>query len=472
MSSGDHSNSTPDFGDYIPLDPDTGFSLNPEFVAEVVDAIEREDRATARNLVAPLPGPDQAELFDQLDQSQREWLTETLSTDFDSETLAHLSPEAAEDVMEVLGAAKSAEMLAEMEVDDAVHLIEDMHPDDQQEILEVLPEHIREEVEESLTYPEESAGRLMRHALVAVPESWTVGETIDYLRAREELPENFYVIYTVDASYRPTGRVLLGNMLGSKREVALATLLSSQVFAVATGTDQEEVAHMFQKYALVEAPVVNDSGRLVGTITVDDVVDVIEEEGEEDYLRAGGVTSQDFQSRIWETVRTRFWWLFVNLITAVLAANVIGLFQHSIERLVALAVVMPMVASMGGNTGTQSVTVAVRAIATRYLTEANAKAFIRKEMMIGMVNGTLLGIIMGLGAYLWFHDSWLSVVLCCAAIITMTMAGLFGSMIPILLHRHKIDPAISSAIFLTTVTDCTGFFSFLGLATLILLHHT
>ncbi len=455
----------------FPLDPDTGFSLSPEFVAEVVEAITRGDRHTARSLVAPLPAPDQAELYEQITAEERQWLTETLARDFDSETLAELSPEAAVDVLETLGAEKSAEVLSEMETDDAVHILEDLPADEQQEIIEELPDDIREEVEESLTYPEESAGRLMRHTLVAVPETWSVGETIDYLRAQEELPENFYIIYTVDESYQPTGRVLLGTMLGNKRDVKLADIRSTEPFAVTTETDQEEVAYMFRKYALVEAPVVNGAGVLVGTITVDDVVDVIQEEDEEDFLRAGGVTGQDFQSTLWHTVRARFWWLFVNLITAVLAANVIGLFEHSIEKLVALAVVMPMVASMGGNTGTQSVTVAVRAIAIKYLTHANAGPFIRKEALLGFVNGAALGVIMGVGAYLWFHDAMLSMVLCAAAIITMTMAGLFGALIPITLHKMGIDPAISSVIFLTTVTDCTGFFSFLGLATLILLHH-
>ena len=455
--------------EYAPLDPDTGFSLNPEFVAEVVEAIARGDRTTARALVYPLPAPDQAELFDQITAEERYFLTSILAEEFDSETLAELSPEAAEDVLEALGAEKSAEMLAEMETDDAVHILEDLSEEAQQEILDVLPADMREEVQESLQYPEESAGRLMRHALVAVPESWSVGDTIDYLRSTDELPENFYVIYAIDGEFKPTGRLLLGSVLSHKRDVRIAELIVNDTFAVHTRTDQEEVAYLFRKYALVEAPVVNDSGMLVGTITVDDVVDVIQEEEEEDYLRAGGVTEQDFQASIWETVRTRFRWLFVNLITAVLAANVIGLFQHSIEKIVALAIMMPMVASMGGNTGTQSVTVAVRSIATKHLTDANRYAYVRKEMLIGLVNGALLGLVMALGAYAWFHDALLSLVLFGAALINMTMAGLFGAFFPILLTKMKIDPAIASGIFLTTVTDCVGFFAFLGLATLILL---
>lgn len=461
--------STHEQSEYAPLDPDTGFSLNPEFVAEVVEAILREDRVTARALVYPLPAPDQAELFEQITPDERHFLTEILAAEFDSETLAELSPEAAEDVVEALGAEKSAEMLAEMETDDAVHILEDLSPESQQEILEVLPAEMREEMEAGLTYPEESAGRLMRTTLVAVPESWSVGDTIDYLRKAEELPENFYVIYTVDGDFKPTGRVLLGSVLSHKREVKLTDIANTLVYAVSTHTDQEEVAHLFRKYALVEAPVVNDAWKLVGTITVDDVVDVIQEEEEEDYLRAGGVSAPDFQSRIRDAVKARFGWLFLNAWTALLAALVISRFEDSIEKIVALAVMMPMVASMGGNTGTQAVTVAVRAIAMKYLTDANRWSYVRKETFIGLINGTALGFIMAIGSFLWFRDLPFAAVMLSAAVITMTMAGLFGALIPILLDRRGIDPAISSSIFLTTVTDCLGFFSFLGLATLILL---
>lgn len=455
--------------DYAPLDPDTRFSLSPEFVEEVQHAIAEADLVTARRLVYPLPAPDQAELFDQLTSDERHWLTEAIAANFDAEMLAELSPEAAEDVLEALGAEKSAEVLAEMETDDAIHILEDLDTQSQQEILEELPQDIRQEIEESLTYPEESAGRLMRTTLVAVPEAWTVGETIDYLRQAEELPEFFYILYTVDSSFNPTGRVPLSAVLSHKRDVTLTEIRSSNLYAVGTETDQEEVAFLFRKYALVEAPVVNAMGMLVGTITVDDVVDVIQEEEEEDYLRAGGVSTQDFQSSLWESARSRFLWLFVNLLMALVAANVIRLFEDSIEKLVALAIMMPMVASMGGNTGTQSVTVAVRAIAIKYLNSANQWHFVRKEMMLGLVNGAALGVLMAVGSYLWFEDTMLSTVLAAAAMITMTLAGLFGALIPILLTRLKVDPAISSSIFLTTVTDCAGFFSFLGLATLILL---
>lgn len=448
---------------------ETKLGLAPELIAEIFAAIERLDVLTAHNLVAPLPAPDQAELFEQLSHDERRWLTEALAADFDSEMLPELSPAAAEDVIEALGTEKSVEVLAELETDDAVHILEDLGPAEQLELLEGMSLEMREDIEEGLTYDPESAGRLMRKALVAVPEFWNVGDTIDFLRAADELPEYFYVIYTVNAGFVPTGRVMLGTILGHKRDVPLEQIRQTNLYAVNADTDQEEVAYLFRKYALVEAPVINHEGVLVGTITVDDVVDVLVEEDEEDYLRAGGVAGQDFQSSIWETTRARFGWLFINLLTAVLASLVISLFESTIEKVVALALMMPMVASMGGNSGTQTVTVAVRAIATRQLNDSNSAQYIRKEMFIGLLNGAGLGLIMAAGVYLLFSDVKLAIVMLLAATGTMTMAGLWGALIPIFLHRRGFDPAISSTIFLTTVTDCVGFFSFLGLATLILL---
>ena len=465
----DTNDTSPHYHEMNQLDPDTGFSLSPEFVAEIVDAIARQDVETTRSLVYPLPAPDQAELFEQLNHDERRWLTEAIAPSFDSETLAELSPEAAEDVLGALGTEKSAEVLSDLETDDAVHILEDLAPAEQLELLEGMSPETREELEESLTYAPESAGRLMRKALVAVPEFWNVGDTIDFLRANEDLPEYFYVIYTVNANFVPTGRVLLGTILSSKRDVPLEQIRQTNLYAVTTETDQEEVAYLFRKYALVEAPVIDASGVLVGTVTVDDVVDVMVEEDEEDYLRAGGLAESDFQSDVLQTVRSRFGWLFVNLLTAILASAVISIFEGTIEKIVALAMMMPIVASMGGNSGTQTVTVAVRAIATKQLTDANTRHYIMKELMVGLVSGTAHGALMAVGVLLIFQDIKLAVVMWLAAIGTLTMAGMWGSLIPIFLQRRGFDPAISSTVFLTTVTDCVGFFSFLGLATLILL---
>jgi magnesium transporter len=449
--------------------PDAGVTLDPAFIHEIIAAIDAEAMDALTALVSPLHAADQAELLDRLNHDQRVILTAALRSNFDSEVLPELSQEAAEDVMEALGAKQSAQVLAELETDDAVHIIEDLAPEDQQLILEEMPAQKRDAVQSSLNYPEDSAGRLMRHNLVTVPLAWTVGNTIDYLRDREDLPDTFYVIYVLDDAGTPVGRLLLGTILHARRDVKIGEILNAETYAVTPDTDQEEVAFLFRKYALVEAPVVDENGVLVGTITVDDVVDVIQEEEEEDYLRSGGVVGQDIQSSLFQSMRARFGWLFLNLLTAIAASIVIGLFEHSIEKIVALAILMPIVASMGGNAGTQSVTVAVRGIATRYLDENNSRNFVIKETLIGLLNGLALGSVMAVGTWFWFQDLWLSMVMGLAAIFTLTMAGLWGAMIPLLIHRKQGDPAISSGIFLTTVTDCVGFFSFLGLATLVLL---
>lgn len=454
-----------------PQDTEITITLSDDFLEQIYELIEQGDDMGARALVEPLHAPDQAELFDRLDADARYWLTNVLSSAdaFDSEILPELSPEAVEDVVEALGNEKTAEALSELESDDAIHIIEDLSLADQHEILEGLPTDFRQEVEEGLTYPDDSAGRLMRKHLVAIPEQWSVGDTIDFLRSEDELPEHFYVIYIVDGAEKPIGRLLLGTMLQHKRDIPVREIMNTDIYAVSATTDQEEVAYLFRKYALVEAPVVDDLGQLVGTITVDDVVDVIQEEEEEDYLRAGGVTTQDFQSRLMDSAKARFSWLFINMLTAVLAATVISMFEGTIKQIVILAAMMPIVASMGGNTGTQAVTVAVRAIAVKYLSEQNRWTYIRKEMFIGLINGAAIGTLMGVGVYVYLHDLVMAGVMLLAATITMSVAGLFGAFIPIVLHRRGIDPAISSSIFLTTVTDCVGFLSFLGLATLFLL---
>ncbi|MBA4274902.1 MAG: magnesium transporter [Alphaproteobacteria bacterium] len=472
MTSDKHEHTLEDFiaeNEHGLMDEETGLTLHPDFIDDVIAAINAEDASELRTLVEPLHAADQAELLDRLNHDQRVVLTAALKASFDSEVLPELSPEAAEDVMEALGAKASAEALAELDTDDAVHIIEDLTPEDQQLILDEMPADKRGELQSSLQFPEDSAGRLMRRTYVSVPEQWTVGNTIDYLRDSANLPENFYVIYIVDEYDMPIGRLLLGTMLHHRRDVSISSIMNTETYTVTADMDQEEVAFLFRKYALVETPVVDNDGILIGTITVDDVVDVIQEEEDEDYLRAGGVAGGDIKTRLMSTIRARFGWLFVNLLTAIAASTVISVFEGSIEQIVALAVLMPIVASMGGNAGTQSVTVAVRAIATRYLTDSNGRIFILKETLIGLINGLMLGAVMGASAGLWFGDMWLGFVMFLAAVTTLTMAGLWGALIPILIMRFKGDPAISSSIFLTTITDCVGFFSFLGLATLILL---
>lgn len=451
------------------LTPDDSLdSQQSERLLMLEDAIAEQDVDTAIGVLEELHAADKAELLNMMDEEQRGELTAMLEESFDYNILPELSAEAVEHVYEALGADRCAEALLQLESDDVLHVFEELPEANQQDLLGVVPAQLRTEITQAMSYPADSAGRLMTRRLVAVPEYWTVGNAIDYLRSHQELPVNFYIVYVVDARFHPIGRVPLGKIMQNKRDARMIDIMSRDNYQVQTDTDQEEVAHLFTKYALVEAAVVNGEGRLIGTITVDDVVHVIHEEEGEDYLRAGGVKSQDIQSGLWETMKQRFPWLFVNLLTAVAASVVIGAYSETIEQLVALAVLMPIVASMGGNAGTQSVTVAVRALATRQLKGGRGWTAMRKELMIGSLNGAVLALIMALGCWLWYQDGTLAAIFGVATILTLMIAGFFGAAIPLLLNRLKIDPAVSSGVFLTTVTDIAGFLSFLGLAALIL----
>lgn len=445
------------------------YRLSVALVREVDKAIDEEDFGRIRDLIFEMHAADLAELFNVLTGERRERLLSHIGAQFDPEVLTYLKPGIREDIIEHLGVEKSAEVIAQLDTDDAVHVIEDLSAADQQEILESVPEEAREDIIESLTYPESSAGRLMRPEFVSVPEFWTVGDAIDHLRGTSELPDDFYVLFVMDPRFRPIGTVMLSRVMQNRRETRIKDIMNLDIHTIPTNLDQEEVANIFRKYALVEAPVVNDDGRLVGVVTVDDVVDVIQEEGEEDIMRMGGVANQDFHAPILETARRRFLWLFINLLTAILASWVIGRFEGSIQKIVALAVLMPIIASMGGNAGIQTVTVAVRAITTRQLQSTNALAVLWKEIIVGGVNGMLMGIITGAGVAMVFGNGRLALVFAAAMMMNMIMAGFCGVLIPLLFQRLKLDPAITSGVFLTMFTDITGFLSFLGLATFVLL---
>jgi magnesium transporter len=309
----------------------------------------------------------------------------------------------------------------------------------------------------------------MQREMVVIPSAWTLGETIDYMRAADDLPDDFYDLYIVNPKHQPIGKIPLSRVLRTRRPVRLTEIMETDLKAMPVTLDQEEVAHMFRQYGLVSAPVVDDGGRLIGVITVDDVVHIIEEEAEEDALKLAGVAETDLYSATLDTTRARFPWLVVNLVTAILASAVIGLFEATIEQIVALAVLMPIVASMGGNAGTQTVTVAVRALAMKDLTESTTRRFIGKELFVGAANGILFAALAGGVTWLWFGSSKIAVVIAAAMIVNMIVAGLSGTLIPIALERANIDPAIASSVFLTTVTDVVGFFAFLGLAAVFLL---
>jgi magnesium transporter len=448
---------------------DDGYVLTDEFVYEVEDALEAEDAQRVVELVEPLHVADLADLLEYLTRDERHRTVEILGAGLEPEVLVYLDPAVREEVIEQLGPQGLARALSALDSDDAVEIFEDLDEEFQSRILATLPKAYRTLLEESLSYPEDSAGRLMQRETIAVPSAWTVGETIDYMRESEDLPDDFYDLFIVNPKHRPIGAIPLSRVLRSRRPVRLTEIMDTDLHILPVEMDQEDVAYQFRQYGLVSAPVVDEAGRLVGAITVDDVVHVIDEEAEEDLMKLGGVTETDLYSAALDTAKARFSWLVVNLLTAILASVVIGLFQKSIEKAVALAVLMPIVASMGGNAGTQTLTVAVRAIAMKDLTAANALRFVGKEILVGSFNGIMFAVLAGTVAWLWFDSPGLGLLMAAAMIVNLLVASLSGTLIPLGLERMGVDPAIASSVFLTTVTDVVGFFAFLGLAALFLL---
>jgi len=420
-------------------------------------------------LTKPLHAADVADLLEHLTRDERALYLRITRHVIDPETLTYLDETVREEVMELLGPRELAAAVAQLDSDDAVEVLEDLGDEAKQRILDSIPAAERALLEEGLTYPDDSAGRMMQRELVAVPSFWTVGETIDYLRAKDDLPDAFYDLFVVDPAHKPVGAVPLSRAMRARRATRLADIMETELRSIPVSMDQEAVAHLFRQYGLVSAPVVDASGRLVGVVTVDDVVHVIDEEAEEDLMKLGGVREDDLYRAAIDTTRARFTWLVVNLLTAILASAVIGVFQGNIERIVALAVLMPIVASMGGNAGTQTLTVAVRALAMKELTRDNALRFVGKELLVGSFNGVLFAALTGAVAWLWFDMPGLGLVIAAAMMFNMAVAGLSGTLIPLGLQRLGIDPAIASGVFVTTVTDVVGFFAFLGLAGLVLL---
>jgi magnesium transporter len=429
--------------------------------------IEAADAAALRDLVGELHEADLGDLIEALDPELRPRLVELMGHDFDFTALTEVDDTVREEILEELPAETVAEGVRELDTDDAVAILEDLPKDEQTEILDQLPATERVVLARSLDYPENSAGRRMQDEFIAVGPNWTVGQTIDYMRETPNLPDRFWELYVVDADRRLKGTVALDRLLRTKRPVPIAELLDEELRPVQVADDQEEVARLFERYDLVSTPVVDENQRLVGVITFDDIVDVIEEEAEEDIKALGGVgREEELSDSVWTTARGRFTWLFANLLTALLASWVISQFEGAIQKMVALAVLMPIVASMGGNAGTQTMTVAVRALATRELSSANAWRVIRRELMVGVLNGIAFALIMAVIAAAWFHVTDLGVVIALAMVTVLAAAALGGILIPLVLIRLGVDPAVSSGPFVTTVTDVVGFFSFLGIATL------
>ena len=446
---------------------DSDGAIRHDFVERVTAAIAAHDSALLRTLVGDLHESDVGDLIEELDADERPRLITLMGEDFDFTALTEVDDTVREEILEELPAETVAEGVRDLDSDDAVYILEDLPKEDQAEILGQLPALERVALAKRLDYPEESAGRRMQTEVIAVPPEWTVGQAIDYMRETVDLPDRFYELYVVDTDRKLLGAVALDRLLRTQRPEQMSELMEEDRHRVNATDDQEEVARQFERYNLVAAPVVDEHERLVGVLTIDDIVDVIEQEAEEDIMALGGVgADEELSDSVWDIVKSRFPWLAANLGCALIAASVIGQFSSSIEKMVALAVLMPIVASMGGNAGTQTMTVAVRALATRELSDSNAWRVIRREMLVGLVNGVGFAIIMGVLASLWFNVNDLFVVMGLAMITVLSAAALGGILIPLLLTRLGVDPAVSSGPFVTTVTDVIGFFSFLGIATL------
>lgn len=451
-------------------DADAVYERESQLLEAVRRALAENDVERVETIAESEHAADIAHLLEQLNGDERRLFIEITRHVLDPEMLAHLDETVREEVLEYLTPHEVAQAVVELDSDDAVDILEDLDEEQKRQILERIPPEERALIEEGLTFPEESAGRLMQRELVAVPSYWTVGETIDFLRAARDLPDDFYDLFLVDPAHKPMGAVPLSRVIRNRRNVKLADIMETDLRTIPAEMDQEAVAHLFRSYSLVSAPVVDDAGRLLGVITVDDVVHVIDEEAEEDMMSLAGVGDTDFHASALETAWRRLRWLVVTLVNTLIAATVISQFDATIEQIVALAILMPIVAAMGGNAGMQVVTVTVRALATRDLNpRGNVWRAVLKEMAVAAMNAPVFALIMGTIAALWFHSLALGAVLGAAMIFNMLWAGLAGTLIPLTLNRLGMDPAISAGPFLTTTTDVLGFFSFLGLATLFLL---
>ena len=468
MSEFDHGPERGDVAEATRQDSEEGV-IRPEFVADVADAVAAEDPVEVRRLAGELHEADLATLVENLPGELRPKLIELMGRDFDFAALTELDSNLRDQIFEELPTETVAEGMSELEPDDALILLEDLEPQEQSEILQAMPAVERVALQRSLEYPENSAGRLMQTTLVTAPPFWSAGQMIDFLRdaPEEDLPDSFFEIFVVDPAHRLVGNVFLDQLLRANARAELGNILDSDRRRIGVDEDRDEVARLFQRYNLVSAPVVDEAGRLVGVITIDDIVDVIREEADVEIKALGGVSpSEEISDSIWWTTRSRFLWLFVNLVTAFIASSVLGLFQTQLQKMVALAVLAPIVASQGGNAATQTMTVVVRALATRQLNKLNTWRVIIRELVVGALNGAAFGVITGIGALFWFGLAGLGVVIAFAMVTNLIAGALGGILIPLGLHKMKIDPAVSSGAFVTTVTDCVGYGSFLSFATL------
>jgi len=439
--------------------------LRPEFVSRVLDAVDEGDDETARELVEPLHPADVADLIELAARDERDGLVKALAGIVDADVLAEMNEHVRETLLDTLGPDEVAKIAGELETDDAVAILEDMEEDEQQAVLRAMEPDDRAAIEEALTYPEESAGRLMQRDLIAVPEHWKVGQVIDYLRSTEDLPTDFWEVFVVGPSHHPVGTCKLSTILRAPRSTPVDAIMQREQTLIPVDMDQEDVALRFQKYALVSAAVVDGESRLVGMITVDDIVHIIQEEASEDALLLSGVDEGDINEPVSESYRSRVRWLIANLATALVAAFVIRQFEDQISRLAILAVLMPIVAGVGGNAGTQTLAVTVRALATNQLTGSNRWRAVGREMRVAVLNGLTIAILIGIGVGLVLSSPPLGGVIAAAMLINIIVAGFAGVLVPLALERMGADPAVASSVFVTMITDSMGFLAFLGLAT-------
>jgi magnesium transporter len=455
----------------LPEDGRDAYALDDSLRGALRQAVAVGEVAVIDALMAPLHPADIADLLEQITSGERAAWLGLWSKGIDGEVLSELEYGLREEVIGLLPDDVVARAVRGLDSDDVVDILEDLEGDQAAVILDALDVRDRTAVEQALAYPEETAGRLMQREVVHAPEHWNVGEMIDHLRAHKtDLPEQFYHIILTDPRMKPTGYVTLGRLLSTARKVGLAEIIEDSFRAIPATQDEDEVAYAFNQYHLISAPVVDEDGRLVGVITIDDAMNVLDEVHEEDILRLAGVGEESSLSdSVVDTTKQRFPWLMVNLITSILASLVIAQFEAAIAQIVALAVLMPIVASMGGNAGTQALTVAVRALATKDLTSANLMRVVTREAGVGLINGAIFAVVMGVVGFVWFGQPLLGVVIAVAMVVNLLVAGLAGILIPVALDRLKIDPALASGAFVTTVTDVVGFFAFLGLAVVVLL---
>jgi len=442
--------------------------VNRDLVKAVTNAIKKKSPEDLKKLVGQMHESTLADLLENLPANKRNQFIELMGEDFNVEVYPELEEPVLAQIVEQMPNEQVADVVRQLDSDDAVYVIEDLEEAEQTKILEQIPEVERAPLERSLEYPDDSAGRLMQAEFIAVPPFWSVGQTIDYMRETTDLPDQFSEIYVINPDFHLLGIITLDRLLRTGRPIEVSQIMNNELHLIEADLDQEEVARQFERYNLLCAPVVDHDQRLQGVITVDDIVDVIQEEAEEDIHRLGGVGDEALTDTVVNITKSRFTWLLVNLFTAILASIVISFFDATINEKVALAVLMTVVASMGGNAATQTMTVAVRALATKELNPVNAARIVSREGLVGLANGVLFAVVTGLVTLVWFQNTGLALIMAAAMVFNMLVAGLSGILIPMVLERFKIDPAVASSVFVTTVTDVVGFFSFLGLAALFL----